>query len=188
MGKTDQLVDAVILDAVNELKSKAAFVKRDIVTVALYYDCENKELLVCSDTLENSNKNVRAANAFSEKYFHEAIAEGDLGKASLWVGLTGRSLSLGDFVNRNLARTPVPTALRRPTLFVALARGLIRNSDLILEVCNSNEQIVFATSTEDNEVGLVWIQRDELAGDVPSNTGQREREDRSLFSQLFSKK
>ncbi len=184
MGKTDQLVDAIVLAAVNELKSKSARPTQGIVTIALYYDRENGELAVCADTLANSTKTIRAANSVSDKYFQKAIAKGDLEEASHWKGLTGRSLMLGNFVNRNLARTPVPAALRRPMLFVALARGLIRNAHVILEVCDSDEQIVFATSTEQDEAGLVWVQRDALDDNQPN----KEREERSLFRQLFSKK
>lgn len=44
---------------------------------------------------------------YNRKYFYPAVASGDLKAASLWCSNIGRSLSLGDFVAKNLARAPV---------------------------------------------------------------------------------
>ena len=60
---------------------------------------------LCVDTAESSAETVRSMNDFSSKYFQAAVEEGDLATAGLWQANVGRSLSFGDFVMVNVART-----------------------------------------------------------------------------------
>jgi len=63
---------------------------------------------------------------------------------------------------------------------------MLRNAETILSVCDPKEEIVFATSTADNEVGLIWVQREEsndVRGDKP---GHQQTPERSFCQKLFS--
>lgn len=155
MSILDKFVDDVIQGALDTLGGSDQG-PSNIVTFALYYDHESPAVSVCADTLESSRRSVASLNAFNETYFLKAIAAGDLEDASLWSSNTGRSLALGDFAHVNLCRKKVGIRMRHNGLFVAMAKGLIRNTRPIFEVCDTKEQIVFATSTAKSEVGLVW--------------------------------
>ena len=151
----DKFVDGVIQDALKYLGGQSENAP-EIITFSLYFDHEGRALSVCADTLESSQKCVAQMNAFSFKYFAEAVEQGDLSKAALWQGNIGRSLSLGDFKHVNLARKNVPRRIGTPKLFPEMVKAMIRHTPSILGVCDQRQHIVFSTSTATEEVGLVW--------------------------------
>ena len=79
-----------------------------IVSLAFYCDHENDELCICADTAENSERVTVSSRDFAHKYMMQALDNGNLDSAKLWNLAPGRSLSLGDYVFSNLARSPCP--------------------------------------------------------------------------------
>ncbi len=151
-----EFVDGVIFEALTFLRSAANQNGPEIITFALYFDHEGSALSVCADTIENSQRTVDQTNSFNFKYFSKAIEHSDLEKASLWQCNIGRSLSVGDFKHVNLARRDMPSHMSATKLFLEMPKGIMRHTHSILAVCDPRNQIVFATSTENDEVGLVW--------------------------------
>ncbi len=146
------IIDGVILAAVAELGGASPA----IVTFALYFDHESSAISVCADTEVNSAKCVAATNAYSLPHFAKAIEAGDLEAAAHWQGTFGRSLSLGDFSHVHLARRDVSPGLVNDEWFVAMAQGLMRQTERVLRVFDADALPVFAVSTASDEVGLVW--------------------------------
>jgi hypothetical protein len=112
---------SVLREPISELRQK----RLDVYTFALYFDHESKAISICADTASNSAATVRGINTYNRKYFDPAVAAGDLKAASLWCSSIGRSLSLGDFVARNLARTPVKGSIIGNEFFVGMLRALM---------------------------------------------------------------
>ncbi|OYU17496.1 MAG: hypothetical protein CFE34_15450 [Rhodobacteraceae bacterium PARR1] len=158
MGYLDYLIDKVIARAIDEISRQG--LSGQIVTMALYFDHEGAALSVCADTLENSLAHEEKARDWSYRHLSEAIIKGDLTEAALFNHSVSRSLSLGDFVLINLARydlEPDDDIQEMPeNFFVALAQSLNRNTKVCLSVCALDVPVVFACSTANNEVGLVW--------------------------------
>jgi hypothetical protein len=154
MNQTDCLVDQVIVQALVEVADRG--MSGRIVTIALYFDHESPALSVCADTLESSDKHTDSSLTWNYGQFAQALNAGDVEDAALFNASVGRSLSLGDFALVNLARRELDTDDDRKVIFEALAKGLHRNMNRCLGVCDPNQRIVFACSTQNSEVGLFW--------------------------------
>lgn len=152
MLSQEQLVDRIIRAAIRDISEDGG----KIITFSLYFDHEGKALSACADTAENSEKSIKSMNAFSYRYLKEAIDKADLKSAANWRGSSGNSLSVGDFKYKNLARTQLLPEQYSKNVFVEMAKGLLRNTDAILKVCDPDKQILFSSSTENDEVGLYW--------------------------------
>src|SRR5688572_5315823 len=103
MGTTDpeQLFDDVLARAITEVRARGI----DVFTFAFHHDHESAAVSICVDSEASSARSVLSENAFSFRYFADAVAKGDLRTASLFKANVGRSLSLGDFEMVNVART-----------------------------------------------------------------------------------
>jgi hypothetical protein len=153
MSVYDRTFDIVIEKALNILFDK----KADIFTFALYYDHEGWAVEVCADTVYNSQRTVRASNAFNREQFFAAIERNDLETATVWNCNTGRSLSLGDFQYKMLGWEPIKAPNNSVPFFRAMVRALIRNSHKIAALTRNPEQLVLCCSTKNSEVGLIWF-------------------------------
>lgn len=153
MSVYDKTFDMVIDKALNILFDK----KADIFTFALYYDHEGHAVEVCADTVYNSQRAVRASNAFCREQFFAAIERKDLETATVWNCNTGRSFSLGDFQFKMLGWEPINAPRNSAPFYRAMVRALIRNSHRIAGLARNPEQLVLCCSTKNSEVGLVWF-------------------------------
>ena len=153
MSVYDKTFDMIIDKALNILFDK----KADIFTFALYYDHEGWAVEVCADTAYNSQRAVRASNAFCRQQFFAAIERGELESAASWNSNTGRSFSLGDFQYKMLGWEPIKAPNNSAPFYGAMVRALIRNSHRIAALTRNPEQLVLCCSTKNNEVGLFWF-------------------------------
>jgi hypothetical protein len=64
-------------------------------------------------------------NRYNMKYFMQAIADKDLKSANLWQANIGRSLSLGDFLLVNCARTDLGKTKTTPAFYLAMIEALV---------------------------------------------------------------
>lgn len=158
MAYLDYLIDQVIARAIDQISGRG--LSGQIVTMALCFDHEGAGLSVCADILENSMAQQEKQRSWAYQHLSQAIIRGDVAQAALFNHSVSRSLSLGDFVLRNLALhwlEPDDDIGEMPeSFFVALAQGLHRNTNLCLSVCAPDVPVVFACSTAKDEVGLVW--------------------------------
>ena len=148
----EELFDAVIDRALEELRSS----ELDLFTFALYHDHEGEAVSVCADTAANSRRVARDTNAFNMPYFLKEIEAGNLKSAALWEANVGRSLSLGDFVAINLARTDLPNGPLDDAFYLSMVRSVVKRQSEIAELSKDPKDLVFAASGPDDEVALVW--------------------------------
>lgn len=153
MSVYDKTFDMIIDKALNILFDK----KADIYTFALYYDHEGHAVEVCADTIYNSQRAVRASNAFRREQFFSAIEQKDLESAASWNSNMGRSFSLGDFQYKMLGWEPMQAPNNSAPFYRAMVQALIRNSHKIAALTRNPEQLVLCCSTKNNEVGLFWF-------------------------------
>jgi hypothetical protein len=149
----DKTFDMIIDKALNVLFDK----KTDIYTFALYYDHEGWAVEACADTIYNSQRAVRASNAFRREQFFAAIENKDLEGATSWNSNTGRSFSLGDFQYKMLGWEPIKAPNNSAPFYRAMVQALIRNSHKIAALTRNPEQLVLCCSTKNSEVGLFWF-------------------------------
>jgi len=154
----DYLVDGIIADALAIIR-QGGFEGR-IVTFAIYYDHDGSVISVCADTLENSTLKQAESRAWTTERLLQSLRAGDLAQAGGFNQGIARSLSLGDFALKAIAAHELdpdePGEDQPDSFFLALAQGLDRNTAAILAVCDPAEPALFACSTADAEVGLVW--------------------------------
>jgi len=127
-----------------------------VFTFALYFDHESPALSVCVDTRSNSDAQILEQNAYSSRYFHRSIADGDFEQAKRWQANVGRNLSLGDFTKVNIARVELDLPNYTDVDCVALVRELMSREAEIRSLASSPDDLVFCCSTPEDEVGLVW--------------------------------
>lgn len=142
----------VINATVAELRTK----QFPLFTFALYFDHESETLSVCADTEDNSIRTVVAINKYNARYFHQYLAAWDTRMARLWQANVGRSLSLGDFAQVNLARTDVSGVEQTEEFFQSLALTLVAHEEVILALSPAPDKVIFACSGVNDEVALVW--------------------------------
>ena len=146
------IADEVLSKAIAEVKAK----RIPVFTFALYFDHESEALSVCVDTEDNSARTSASINVYNAKHFHGAIQQSDLRMAHLWQANVGRSLSIGDFVLVNAARTEVLGIDQDEALFLQLVRSLVAREFDVLNLAPSREKLIFACSGLNSEVEYVW--------------------------------
>ena len=163
-----KLIEEVLKQALSEARSANV----PIYTFALYYDHESSAISVCIDTAEKSAATVASINAYNGKYFHGAVAAGNLEGASLWQANIGRSLSLGDFHLVNVARRELGCDFRpEEEFFVSLVQGVVAVEPLVAEMSVTPESLLLCCSGPDSEVQYWWS----LSAQGPNNSLQGRR-------------
>jgi len=159
-------IDVVLADALDQVRAAGV----SVYTFAVYFDHESHALSVCVDTLENSRSTVASINEYNSKYFHKAVASGDLKGASLWQANIGRSLSLGDFHLVNVGRRDLPSNVKAsPEFFVGLVQSLVSIESEVAALSSDPEALVFCCSGTGDEIEYCWS----LGLDLPNQTIQR---------------
>jgi hypothetical protein len=146
------LIREVLASAIAQTREK----RIPVYTFALYLDHESGAVSVCVDTEENSARMLKSMNDYNVEHFMREILDGDLKAAALWQANIGRSLSLGDFVAVNLARTSLGSIEVDEQLELAMVRALINVQDQVAALSPAPERLILACSSCDDEVGHVW--------------------------------
>ena len=154
MGTTspEELFDDVLSRAIPEVRGRGI----DVFTFAFYHDHESAAISVCVDTEASSARLVLSQNAFSMRYFADAVAKGDLSQAALFQANVGRSLSLGDFEMVNVARTDLNGIRPDDGFYLSMIRSLRRREKEIVPLARDAQRLLFCASSADSEVGYVW--------------------------------
>ena len=152
MGDSHSLLTAVMNRAL-ELLEQQSFA---LYTLAFYLDHESSAIAICADTQPNSDRVVAEINRYNLRHFLDAIREADLSAAALWQANVGRSLSLGDFTAVNLARTELGDVPVDVSLCHAMVDTVIKNHSRIRKLSPNPAHTLLATSTLEDEVGLIW--------------------------------
>lgn len=147
-----QLFESVLDRALQAVKARSL----PVFTFALYHDHESGAVSVCVDTEENSARRVASTNRYNMKHFMKAVAVGDLKRAKLWQANVGRSLSLGDFVLVNAARTELGSIEADEGFYVAMLRSLVAAEARVVALSPEPERVLFACSGPDDEIAYVW--------------------------------
>jgi hypothetical protein len=148
----EQLFEDVLSRAISEVRGRGI----DVFTFAFYHDHESAAVSVCVDTEASSAKLVLSQNAFSMRYFADAVAKGDLRKAALFQANPGRSLSLGDFEMVNVARTDLNGIQADDAFYLSMIRSLRRRESEIIPLSQDPHRLLFCASSANSEVGYVW--------------------------------
>jgi hypothetical protein len=146
------IATSVLTEAISELRKK----RLDVYTFALYFDHESNAISVCADTVSNSAATVRGINTYNRKYFDPAVASGDLKAASLWCSNIGRSLSLGDFVAKNLARTPAKDSNLGSEFFVGMLHALMDAENEIATLTSDKDTLLLCCTGPSDETEFYW--------------------------------
>jgi len=147
-----ELFASVLQSALAEVRQKSI----PVYTFALYHDHESHAVSVCVDTEENSARCVASMNRYNMKYFMQAIADNDLKSASLWQANIGRSLSLGDFVLVNCARTDLGKTKATSAFYLTMIEALVAVQSEVVDLSPNPERLVLASSGPNDEVAYVW--------------------------------
>ena len=147
----------VVAEAISELRQR----RLDVYTFALYFDHESKAISICADTASNSATTVRGINIYNRQYFDPAVASGDLKAASLWCSNIGRSLSLGDFAAKNLARTSVKTSIIGQEFFVEMLRALMDAESEVATLTSDKDTLLLCCTGPSDESEFYWGLRTE---------------------------
>ncbi|MGB3408024.1 MAG: hypothetical protein WBA67_11065, partial [Jannaschia sp.] len=88
----------------------------------------------------------------------EAVAAGDLDKASVFNAIPGRSLSVSDFAFTDLATHKLDLEGEElpESFFVDLAQSLNDHVAAIAKTCHRTFPLVLACSTPGQAIGLAW--------------------------------
>ena len=146
---------SVLEEAISALRQK----KIDVYTFALYFDHESPAISVCADTAVNSAITVQQINTYNRKYFDLAVASGDLRTASLWCANIGRSLALGNFAVKNLARTSIDVAEVGEDFYRDILRALFNAEDKVTTLTGSKASLLLCCSGPSDEVEFCWSPR-----------------------------
>jgi hypothetical protein len=146
---------SVLGDAISELRLR----QTDVYTFALYFDHESSAMSVCADTIENSAITVRQTNNYNRKYFDPTVESGDLQAASLRSANIGRSVSLGNFVVKNLARTQVARADIGEEFYRGMLRALMQAEDKVVTLSSNKNTLLLCCSGPSDEVEFYWSPR-----------------------------
>jgi hypothetical protein len=76
--------------------------------------------------------------------------------AALWQANIGRSLSLGDFVLINAARTQLGDIKPNSEMYLDMMQGLVAVESGVLALAAHPSRVVFGCSGPDDEVQYVW--------------------------------
>lgn len=128
----------------------------NIYTLALHYDPVTDCVSVCIDSKSNSDHQVREQNAYNMKFFKKILDQGNLNEAALWQANVGRNLILGDFRAVNIAETPISGEQVDHKFYLDMAQALMNQADLIASHSRHGSELLFCSSTVQDEVGLIW--------------------------------
>lgn len=128
----------------------------NIYTFALHYDPMTDCVSVCIDSKSNSDHQVREQNAYNMQFFKKILEQGNLNEAALWQANVGRNLILGDFRAVNIAETPVAIDQVDHKFYLDMAQVLVAQADLIASHSRHGSELLFCSSTVQDEVGLIW--------------------------------
>lgn len=128
----------------------------NIYTLALHYDTMTNCASVCIDTKSNSDHQVREQNSYNMQFFKKILEQGNLNEAALWQANVGRNFILGDFRAVNIAETPVAIEQVDHKFYLDMAQALIAQTDLIASHSRHGSELLFCSSTAQDEVGLIW--------------------------------
>ena len=145
-------VASVLENAIAALREK----RMDVYTFALYFDHESPALSVCADTAANSQMTVQQSNAYNRKYFETAVLSGDLQAASMWCANTARSLALGDFVVKNLARSTVKGTEIDAEFYRGMLRALLNVEDEVATLTTNRTSLLLCCSGPLDEAEFYW--------------------------------
>jgi hypothetical protein len=146
---------SVLEESISALRQR----RIDVYTFALYFDHESPAISVCADTAANSTATVQQMNTYNRKYFDPAVASGDLQAASLWCANIGRSLALGDFVVKNLARTSVDSGEVGEDFYRGMLRALLNVEDKVAMLTSNKASLLLCCSGPSDEVEFCWSPR-----------------------------
>lgn len=152
MASQMQIFADVLNRAIADLEAK----KLQVYTFSFYHDHESNALSVCADTEENSKRTVAIINGNNMKHFMRAVREGNLQSASLWQANIGRSLSLGDFVAVNFARTDLANSSISNEFYLNMVQALINVQDRVAQLAPCPSDLVFTCSGPNDEVQYAW--------------------------------
>ncbi|MBU6954448.1 hypothetical protein [Hahella sp. HN01] len=130
----------------------------DIFTFAIYHDHESGFVSVCIDTKQNSENQLLESNKYSMKHFRRIIEEGSIEEAMFWQANIGRNLSLGNFAAINISEKEVAGIIPDNSFYLDMVKAIQNKEDLILQKSTHGSSLLFCCSTEDEEVGLTWVQ------------------------------
>lgn len=151
-SSTKKYFDAILKAAIAKVRSKNI----SVFTFAFYHDHESGAVSVCVDTEDNSARIVQSTNKYNMRHFLNNVAAGDLQQAGLWQANIGRSLSLGDFVMVNLARTDIEEKVIDERFYLAMVQALVAIQDEIALLSPSPARLLLSCSSANSEVGYVW--------------------------------
>jgi hypothetical protein len=146
---------SVLEEAISALRQKAI----DVYTFALYFDHESPAISVCADTAANSAVTVQQMNTYNRKYFDPAVTLGDLQAASMWCANIGRSLALGNFVVKNLARSSVDGGEVGEEFYRGMLRALLNVEDKVATLTSNRASLLLCCSGPSDEVEFFWSLR-----------------------------
>lgn len=146
------LFDNVLSRAIPEVHAAAI----DVFTFAFYHDHESAAVSICVDTKASSERLVRSQNAFTIKYFADAVSRGDHRKAGLFKANVGRSLSLGDFEMVNVARTDIGSVSVDDNFYLQMICAVRAREREIVLMTSDVERLLFCSSSAEWEVGYTW--------------------------------
>jgi hypothetical protein len=143
---------SVLEEAISALRQKAI----DVYTFALYFDHESPALSVCADTAANSAVTVQQMNTYNRKYFDPAVTSGDLQAASMWCANIGRSLALGNFALKNLARCSVDDADVGEDFYRGMLRALLNVEEKVATLTSNKASLLLCCSGPSDETEFYW--------------------------------
>jgi hypothetical protein len=146
---------SVLEDAIATLRRE----RMDVYTFALYFDHESCAISVCADTVANSLVTIEQINRYNRKYFDLAVTSGDLQAASMWCANTGRSLALGDFALKNLARSTVDRSEVTEDFYRGILRALLDVEDKVATLTTNKASLLLCCSGPSDEVEFFWTPR-----------------------------
>jgi len=150
------LAKALFTDVLSTAIEEVRKLGTPVYTFAFYHDHESAAVSVCVDTEANSLSSVMASNAYGMKYFAKAVETGNLKSAALWNANIGRSLSLGDFVLVNVARTKLDGIEPNNGFHLAMVRALWERQQQIAKLSPTPERLLFCCSGANDEVEFMW--------------------------------
>lgn len=154
------LIDEVITDALCALSRLQTPETGDVWTLALHCSPFRQTLSLSADTRRNSDEVVARMNSFSRIHFKQEIEDGNFASAQIWQANAGRNMGLSDFALPDVATRPLPDSLIRGAAFyLALTEGMMRHQTTLLDCCAADAPVIFATTTPDEELGMVWSAR-----------------------------
>ncbi|KAA2316923.1 hypothetical protein DL237_00985 [Pseudooceanicola sediminis] len=158
------LIDETITEGLHTLTHGSASAgmpaSTDVWTLALHCNPFRNTLSLSADTRSNSDEVVARMNTFSRVHFKQEIEDGNFASAQLWQANHGRNMGLSDFALPDIATRPLPeTLVRGADFFLALTEGMMRHQRALLACCAPSVPVIFATTTHDEEIGMVWSAR-----------------------------